>query len=86
MLEAGPYDWGKVFQGDRFFALLKIRSRTYGAKYAFSVPCQNDACRARIEWELGLNELPCRPALRREPSGLHRRQPLRDRTARSRIA
>lgn len=67
-LEAGPYDfgdkvinWGKVLQGDRFFALLKIRSLTYGAKYAFSVPCQNDACRARIEWELVLNELPCRP-------------------------
>ena len=67
-LEAGPYDfgdkvidWGKVLQGDRFFALLKIRALTYGAKYAFSVPCQNDACRARIEWELDLNELPCRP-------------------------
>lgn len=63
-LEAGPYDfgdkvidWGKVLQGDRFFALLKIRALTYGAKYAFSVPCQNDACRARIEWELDLNEL-----------------------------
>jgi hypothetical protein len=67
-LEAGPYDfgdkvidWGKVLQGDRFVALLKIRALTYGAKYAFSVPCQNDACRARIEWELDLNELPCRP-------------------------
>jgi len=66
-LEAGPYDfgdkvidWGKVLQGDRFFALLRIRSLTYGAKYAFSVPCQNDACRARVEWELDLNELPCR--------------------------
>ena len=66
-LEAGPYDfgdkaidWGKVLQGDRFFALLKTRALTYGAKYAFSVPCQNDACRARIEWELDLNELPCR--------------------------
>jgi len=51
-LEAGPYDfgdkvidWGKVLQGDRFFALLKIRALTYGVKYAFSVPCQNDACR-----------------------------------------
>ena len=67
-LEAGLYDfgdkvidWGKVLQGDRFFALLKIRALTYGAQYAFSVPCQNDACRARIEWELDLNELPCRP-------------------------
>jgi len=66
-LEAGPYDfvdtvidWGMILQGDRFYALLKIRSLTYGAKYAFSVPCQNDACRARIEWELDLGELPCR--------------------------
>jgi len=47
-----------VLQGDRFFAMLKIRALTYGAKYAFSVACQNDACRARIEWELDLNELP----------------------------
>ena len=67
-LEAGPYDfgdkvidWGQVLQGDRFFALLKVRALTYGPQYAFSVPCQNDACRARIEWELDLGELPCRP-------------------------
>jgi hypothetical protein len=67
-LDAGPYDfgdktidWGKVLQGDRFFALLQVRALTYGPEYAFAVPCQNEACRARIEWELDLRELPYRP-------------------------
>ncbi len=67
-LDAGPYDfgdkvidWGQVLQGDRFFALLQIRALTYGPEYAFVVPCQNDGCRARIEWELDLGDLPCRP-------------------------
>ena len=65
--DAGPYDfngkdidWAKVLQGDRFFALLQIRALTYGADYAFAVPCQNEACRARVEWELDLHELPVR--------------------------
>jgi len=64
-LDAGPYefgeqpiDWGKVLQGDRFFAMLQIRVLSYGADYAFSVPCENRGCRARIEWELDLRELP----------------------------
>ena len=65
-LDPGPYDfgeeidWGKVLQGDRFFALLKVRSQTYGADYAFGVTCQNGACRERIEWELDLSDLPVR--------------------------
>jgi hypothetical protein len=53
-------DWIKVLQGDRFFALLQIRALTYGPEYAFSVPCQNQACRARVDWELKLSELPVR--------------------------
>ena len=64
----GPYDfgdrdidWGKVLQGDRFYALLEIRALTYGPEYAFAVTCQNEACRARIEWELDLGDLPVRP-------------------------
>ena len=64
-LDHGPYDfgeqpidWGKVLQGDRFFAMLQIRVLSYGADYAFSVPCDNRGCRARIEWELNLRELP----------------------------
>jgi hypothetical protein len=67
-LDAGPYDfgdkaidWGQVLQGDRFVALLKVRALTYGPEYAFAVACQNDGCRARIEWELDLCDLPCRP-------------------------
>jgi len=67
-IDPGPYefgereiDWGKVLQGDRFFALLQVRAQTYGPEYAFAVPCQNEACRARIEWELQLHELPVRP-------------------------
>ena len=67
-VDAGPYDfgdkgidWSQVLQGDRFVALLKIRALTYGPAYAFAVGCQNDGCRARIEWELDLCDLPCRP-------------------------
>ncbi len=66
-LDAGPYDfgdkeidWGKALQGDRFFALLQIRTLTYGPEYAFSVNCNNEGCRERIEWELDLGELPVR--------------------------
>lgn len=66
-LDAGPYDfadgtvdWAKVLQGDRFYALLQVRMATYGPEYAFEVTCQNEACRAKIEWELDLNDLPVR--------------------------
>ncbi len=67
-LDPGPYDlpdgakldWGKVLQGDRFFALLMVRALTYGPEYAFGVGCQNEACRARIQWEVNLTELPVR--------------------------
>jgi len=64
--EPGPYafagrpDWGGVLQGDRFFTLLMIRALTYGPEYAFAVSCRNDACRARIEWEVDLTKLPVR--------------------------
>ncbi|MCG8420104.1 MAG: hypothetical protein MJE77_19415 [Proteobacteria bacterium] len=65
--DVGPYDfgksdidWGAVLQGDRFYALLQIRAATYGSDYAFAVPCENEACRARIEWELDLRDLPVR--------------------------
>lgn len=66
-LEPGPYvigehgklDWGKVLQGDRFYALLQIRTLTYGPKYAFAVHCKH--CRDRIDWEFNLTDLPVRP-------------------------
>ncbi|WP_434345732.1 hypothetical protein ACN6A1_27775 [Myxococcus virescens] len=67
LLEPGPYtftdgkvDWGQVLQGDRFYALLQVRVFTYGPEYAFAVPCQAAACRARIDWELDLTQLPVR--------------------------
>ncbi|WAM28309.1 T4 family baseplate hub assembly chaperone [Myxococcus sp. NMCA1] len=67
MQEAGPYafadgkvDWSRVLQGDRFYALLQVRILTYGPEYAFAVPCQNAACRSRIDWELDLTQLPVR--------------------------
>jgi hypothetical protein len=66
-LDPGPYsisgevDWGKVLQGDRFFALLHVRAATYGPEYAFAVSCENPRCRARIDWEIDLAELPVRP-------------------------
>ena len=63
--ETGPYDfgggdpdWGKVLQGDRFYALIQVRVATYGPEYSFAVQCESAACRARIEWELHLDELP----------------------------
>lgn len=66
-VDHGPYDfgdkdidWGQVLQGDRFYALLQIRALTYGPEYAFSVVCQNQACRSRIDWELDLSVLPVR--------------------------
>ncbi len=66
-LDPGPYDfgdqsidWGKVLQGDRFFTLLQIRVRSYGPEYAFSLPCESRSCRARIEWEVDLRDLPVR--------------------------
>lgn len=65
-VDPGPYDfgdettigWDQVLQGDRFFVLLKIRALTYGPEYSFSVNCQSDSCRSRIEWELNLDDLP----------------------------
>jgi len=56
----GPLAWGKVLQGDRLYALLQLRIATYGPDYAFSVPCTRDACRAKIEWQLSLADLPVR--------------------------
>jgi hypothetical protein len=62
--DPGPYtfdgkaDWGRVLQGDRFYALLRLRCLTYGPEYAFSVTCAEEACRRRIPWELSLLDLP----------------------------
>lgn len=65
VLEPGPYtvgdeplDWSKVLQCDRFHALIHIRVATYGPTYAFATNCAS--CRARVEWEVDLTELPVR--------------------------
>lgn len=58
--DGAALDWSKVLVADRFFALLQIRSLTFGDDYAFSVQCKNAACRERFEWELSLKDLPVR--------------------------
>lgn len=67
-LDSGPYtfgeqglDWSQVLQGDRFYALLRMRILSLGADYAFSVVCQNEGCRERIAWEVMLDDLPVQP-------------------------
>jgi hypothetical protein len=67
-LDPGPYDfgdrpvdWPRVLVGDRFFTLIQIRVASYGADYSFSIPCENRGCRAKIEWELSLLDLPVAP-------------------------
>lgn len=56
--ETGPLDWSKVLVADRFYTLLQVRAQTFGDDYAFSVQCQNAACRERFEWTLKLQALP----------------------------
>src|SRR5262245_59513947 len=52
-LDPGPYvfdgrmEWGKVLQGDRFYALLRLRALTYGPEYAFALVCSDPRCRKR---------------------------------------
>lgn len=64
-LDRGPYDfadkqidWSKVLVGDRLFTLIQIRVASYGPDYDFSIQCENRGCRAKIEWELNLLDLP----------------------------
>jgi hypothetical protein len=63
-LDPGPYGgldgkvaWTDVLQGDRLYALIQIRSLTYGPMFDFKVACQQAACRATITWELDLGDL-----------------------------
>lgn len=36
----GAPDWSQVLQGDRLFALLRIRAATYGPKFDFAFSCE----------------------------------------------
>jgi len=58
--DGATLDWSKVLVADRFFALLQIRSLTFGDEYAFSIQCKSAGCRERFEWELSLKDLPVR--------------------------
>jgi len=64
-LDPGPYtfglsapNWSEVLVGDRLYALLHVRSVSYGSMYEFAVTCSNRECRSRIDWELDLRDLP----------------------------
>lgn len=62
VVDPGPYalgagdklDWAQVAQGDRFAALLAIRTETYGSVYDFAWHCSQ--CRARNGWRVDLDK------------------------------
>jgi hypothetical protein len=54
-------DWDQVLQGDRFYALLRVRATTYGEAFEFDVQCHNPRCNAVIKWSLPLCDLPVKP-------------------------
>lgn len=60
--DPGPYqftgapDWGQVLTGDRFVAVLALRTATYGPDFDFQVHCE--ACGERFGWRVKLPELP----------------------------
>jgi hypothetical protein len=64
--DVGPYgfeagakpDWSKVLVGDRLYVLLRIRARSFGAKFAFKIQCTNGTCRQRFDHEVDVTELP----------------------------
>jgi hypothetical protein len=64
LCDPGPYDfvdevdWSRALQADREFALVKMRTLTYGSSYAFDVRC--GSCRETIEWEIDLEKLSVR--------------------------
>jgi len=55
------WGWKQALIGDRVHGLLGLRSATSGTMYGFRVRCGNDQCRAWIDWELDLAELPIKP-------------------------
>lgn len=66
--DPGPYhfegskpDWSKVLIGDRVYALIQIRNRTWGSNFPFKIQCTNAGCRQRFDHTLDLNELPVKP-------------------------
>ena len=61
--DTGRLNFADVLVGDRFYGIVGIRLAMYPAgtpeeKYGFKVPCHDTGCRASIEWEVKLDELP----------------------------
>lgn len=52
--------WERILQGDRLFALVQMRIKTYGAEYEFDVQCANNTCGQNIPWRMKLTDLACR--------------------------
>lgn len=59
LTEKGTVPWRDALVGDRFHALMEIRTLTFGADYDFNVKCQS--CEKQYGWELLLSDLPRRP-------------------------
>jgi len=67
LVDPGPYefpgdtvDWGRVLQGDRFYALMQLRIITFGEEFVFQQVCQQSNCRHRFDWEFNLTALAVR--------------------------
>lgn len=53
---AGGFNWKTTaLQGDRFYALMRVRCATHGDAYDFDVNCP--ACRKRVGWTVELPDL-----------------------------
>lgn len=64
-LQAGtPLDWDKVLLCDRFHALIRMRSLTWGNEYEFKVRCPDPQCekhRTSFVWFIPLDKLETKP-------------------------
>jgi hypothetical protein len=53
---AGSFNWKTTaLQGDRFYALMRVRCATHGDSYEFDANCP--ACRKRVAWTVELPDL-----------------------------
>lgn len=57
--DKGRISWKDALVGDRFHALMEIRTLTFGADYDFNVKCQS--CEKQYGWELLLSDLERKP-------------------------
>lgn len=65
-IDNGPYefkdkpDWSKVLVGDRMYAAIQVRIKSFGAAMSFKQQCTERRCRSRFEHSLDLNDLTVR--------------------------